>query len=155
MATLAEKEAEIRARVKVLLPNFKASAESAVRPIYRYMAIKEVDGIDKEITVDIAVYNQGAAGEMAVEIDSNKEPITDPLKQAFIDWFNGQIAATDIVAYQEISRANGPGVVVPRVTLNVWILDPATGEVSERRVFAWMDAPGSFQWKYMAEANVV
>ncbi len=148
MVTLAQKEAEIRARVKALNGPEVVSAPTAIREVNRYVGVKAIDGVDQEIIIDIAVHNKGTTNEIAVELGTNKEPIIDPLKQAFIDWFNAS-KDPNIVAYQEITSANGPGVVVPRVTLAVWVHDPVTDLVTEKKVFAYMDATGSFVWKYM------
>lgn len=148
MAKLIEKETEIRARLLSLIGPEVVSSPTAMREINRYVGIKDIDGVEREVVIDIAVHNKGAPDEIAVEIDTNKEPIIDPLKQAFVTWFNAE-KDDQIVAYQELASANGPGVVVPRVTLQVWFLDDVTQIISEKKVFAWMDGPGSFAWKYM------
>lgn len=148
MVKLAEKETEIRARLLSLIGPEVVSSPTAMREINRYVGIKAIDGVEQEVIIDIAVHNKDTLDEIAVELSTNKEPLVDPLKQVFIDWFNAK-KDPEIVAYQELASANGPGVVVPRVTLQVWVLDPVTQIISEKKVFAWMDGPGSFAWKYM------
>ncbi|MBL4801998.1 MAG: hypothetical protein JKY45_08890 [Emcibacter sp.] len=154
MATLAEKQAEIQERVLTLLGPQIISSPTAMREVYRYVAIKLVEGVEEEVIIDIAVHNKDTDDEMAVEIKTNIEPLNDPSKQIFIDWFEAQRGDANIVAYAEEATANGPGVVVPRTTLKVWILDPETDQIKTRRVFAWMPSHDKFIWKFITPDSI-
>lgn len=133
MATKTEFETALRSRVAKMLPALRLSSPGASRPIYRYTIVKLIDGEPVEGHVDIAVYDEGKAGELTVKLSTNREP--EAPDKTFLNtvesWLAANASARNIIAWRIVS--SGP----KRVVLDLDREDPATKSAKVER---WMVA---------------
>ena len=158
MSTLAEFTAQLASRCVTIVGPTLASKETSMIPVYRYAGVKNVDGVDKEIFVDVSVFNQDTPEEYVVERDVNKEPVIDPLKDELISWFAGiadnsttpgRLGHPEILVFKPVRIDTGNDVSNPNATLKAWVLD--AGEVRERNVFIYRVGQNAPIWHYMKD----
>lgn len=155
MVTLAEKELELKSRFKKLAgpmdlrgKDDKGNPKSGfLRVPVRYHGIKEINGVDKEVVIDLGVYDFGEENESVVELETNKEPIdNNSFREKFLIWFRTN-KPNEIVTYKELA-IQSEGVDIKYLTYEVKVLGPQGIETKRLHIWENENPEEPFNFEY-------